>query len=157
MIVDARRLPRQSPAIYQPYLWAGCARISWAPYNGGTMFRWLCAFFLFAALLGSGLAVQASQAWSGVGPDATAFLAESMAVEASPAEPADPTPGAKELVGTQAEGETVVDVPLLLDSAPSPSRRFVSTAAPLRFGWAPMAPPFIEGLQRPPRQTQALA
>ena len=120
------------------------------------MFRWLSAFFLFAALLGAGLAVPATQAWAGAG-DHTAYSVASAAVDASPAQPGDPVTASRELAAAQAEGETVVDVPLLLDSAPSSCRHRVSAAAPLRFGWAPVAPPFIEGLQRPPRESQASA
>lgn len=120
------------------------------------MLRWLSAFCLVLALFGFGPAVQGGQAFSAGGEPSGVMAALLAPLDQGQAQAAERSqrsdiPSGERVPAAQAEGETVVDVTLLFEfvraSLPAP----VSGAAPLRFGWTPVASPFIEGPRRPPR------
>lgn len=118
------------------------------------MLRWLSAFCLVLALFGFGPAVQGGQACSGGGDFSGVMAALPAPLDPGPASEGSQgsdAPAGERVPAAQAEGETVVDVTLLFEfvraSLPAP----VSGTAPLRFGWTPVASPFIEGPRRPPR------
>ncbi len=123
------------------------------------MSRWLSVFLLLLALFGFGLAMQAPTTRVAAADGATVALPAAVDDRTKPAAVADlPLPpddishqDSRALL--QAEADTVVDVTLLFEPARSPGTLVIVAATPSRFGWTPVATPFIEGLQRPPRQT----
>jgi hypothetical protein len=126
------------------------------------MSRWLSVFLLLLALFGVGLALQAPTTRLVAAHDtAVAPVAVAADDRFEPAEAAErhaqaegsgsntPQDGRALM---QAEADTVVDVTLLFEPARHPGSLIIVAATPSRFGWTPVATPFIEGLQRPPRQ-----
>lgn len=120
------------------------------------MSRWLSIFLLLSALFGFGAALQVPAAPTGnavmvsaviaddQGHASTADLLSSMSDDGSAPDTSRPL--------LQGEADTVVDVTALFEPARQAGTLVTVAATPSRFGWTPVATPFIEGLQRPPRQ-----
>ncbi|RZI82149.1 MAG: hypothetical protein EOP38_16855 [Rubrivivax sp.] len=122
------------------------------------MFRWLSVFSLLLALFGFGLALQAPMTRVGAAHDAAVTPVTTAGDHFKAVASELPTPGDGSThqqdgrTPVQAEADTVVDVTLLFEPARHPGSLVLVAATPSRFGWTPVATPFIEGLQRPPRQ-----
>lgn len=123
------------------------------------MSRWLSVFLLLLALFGFGLALQAPTTRVAAADDTAVALPAAVDGRTDlagaarlplPQDDAASHQDSRALL--QAEADTVVDVTLLFEPARSPGTLVIVAATPSRFGWTPVATPFIEGLQRPPRQ-----
>ncbi len=125
------------------------------------MSRWLSVLLLLSALLGFGAALSTAQAMPSRAVEVVSVdhtQAMGMVIAANHAdEGMDGGSAPAERPLSQAEAETAVDGPVLFEAARSPQTLLPLAATPSRFGWTPVASPYLEGLQRPPRRAHAPA